>query len=249
MNIMLYWLIVTTLNPTSARALARGSREPTPASRAPPRLSSVDSEHLLPRRSTPSTGARAFRFPCNSRRTCSNSSDNVGGFVFVSLCSRLLLLPRYPRAIRPSIATIESNVCFRRESRHRSRDPSIHHEQPNARDRRITSRRVASRHVRHGSKQRDRTKQPGIHRVLLDPLRHACGPILKQAVHHPGAHRGERVRHGAQTRRDFAHGSSSRLPPERASLPRRSERSETKRSDPSPKNSLKQFDGLSGGIV
>ena len=59
----------------------------------------------------------------------------------------------------------------------------------------------------HRRAQRQRAKQPDVHRVLLDPLRHAGGPILKQPVHHPGAHGGEGVRHRAQSRGDLGHRS------------------------------------------
>lgn len=208
---MLYWLIVTTLNPFRSLEARLGSARATRAraSRAPPsplerRLWNTSSSRDDDPRLVPVRELFVFLVIRGVPVPIQAITFIVGLSVFVVRVESPRLIPSRDPSSHPS-----NVVCFPRESRHRSRDPSIHHKQTNhASSPSSSSNRVARRashHVRHGSKQRDRTKQPGIHHVLLDPLRHACGPILKQPVHHPGAHRGERVRHRAQTRRDFTH--------------------------------------------
>lgn len=112
---------------------------------------------------------------------------------------------------------IESRAPTRAPPPSRRRPPSSPRAHPRpptrARTARITRahRSIRARARRadapHRRAQRQRAKQPDVHRVLLDPLRHARGPILKQPVHHPGAHGGEGVRHRAQSRGDLGHRS------------------------------------------
>ena len=145
---MLYWLIVTTLNPFRSLEARLGSARATRAraSRAPPsplerRLWNTSSSRDDDPRLVPVRELFVFLVIRGVPVPIQAITFIVGLSVFVVRVESPRLIPSRDPSSHPS-----NVVCFPRESRHRSRDPSITNKQTTRRHRR--RRRIASRVAR-----------------------------------------------------------------------------------------------------
>ena len=144
---MLYWLIVTTLNPFRSLEARLGSARATRAraSRAPPsplerRLWNTSSSRDDDPRLVPVRELFVFLVIRGVPVPIQAITFIVGLSVFVVRVESPRLIPSRDPSCHPS-----NVVCFPRESRHRSRDSSIHHKQTNHASPSSSSNRVASR--------------------------------------------------------------------------------------------------------
>lgn len=249
---MLYWLIVTTLNPFRSLEARLGSARATRAraSRAPPsplerRLWNTSSSRDDDPRLVPVRELFVFLVIRGVPVPIQAITFIVGLSVFVVRVESPRLIPSRDPSCHPS-----NVVCFPRESRHRSRDSSIHHKQTNHASPSSSSNRVARR-VTYAMVPNNGTAQNNPASTTFSLTRFAMPAA--QSLNNPcitPVRIGESVyvteRRRVATLPMFP---SSSVVSERESLPRRAKRSLKSKIEKEAPKVLKRFDRLLGGLV